>query len=193
MTKRSSAGVGRGSHESPMILLHPLRRDWMMDVGWRLFGVHHKHPEYNSPSAAPWGWSGGTLDKPWTCPGTIEPSPTPVFDQPHLSSPLHPPLRRLRSARADGVLPVAPRCSRRLRCGRLSCFRPWLLRHRFGPAFRACLAPSGSWARCGKSRGRIAPTCDSPAAAQTPTMSLSEPAPSQRLSLDDARSWADLP
>src|SRR5208283_778311 len=30
--------------------------------------------------------SGGTLDKPWTYPGTIEPPPTPVFDQPHLSS-----------------------------------------------------------------------------------------------------------
>jgi hypothetical protein len=48
-------------------------------------GVHHKHPEYNSPPAPPSGWSGGTLDKPWTCPGTIEPPQTPVFDQPSLS------------------------------------------------------------------------------------------------------------
>ena len=75
------------------------------------FGVHHKPPEYNSPPAPPSGWSGGTLDKPWTCPGTIEPSQTPVFDQPHLFSSLHPLLRRLRCARADGVLPVAPRRS----------------------------------------------------------------------------------
>ncbi len=51
---------------------------------------HHKPLEYNSPSAAPSWRSGGTLDKPWTCSGTIEPPPTPVFDQPHLSNSLHP-------------------------------------------------------------------------------------------------------
>jgi hypothetical protein len=44
-------------------------------------GVHHKRPEYNSPFAPASAWSGGTLDKPWTCPGTIEPSQTRVFDQ----------------------------------------------------------------------------------------------------------------
>ncbi len=91
-----------------MILRHPLRRDWMMDVGGWLLGFHHKPFEYNSSPAPASGWSGGTLDKPWTCLGTIEPSPTPVFHQPHLSSPLHPPLRRLRSARTDGVLPGNP-------------------------------------------------------------------------------------
>ena len=53
-----------------------------------MFRVHHKPPEYNSPPASPSGWSGGTLDIPWTCPGTIEPSQTPVFDQPSLSIPL---------------------------------------------------------------------------------------------------------
>ena len=51
-------------------------------------GVSHKHPEYNSPPAPTSGWSGGTLDKPWTCPGTIEHLQTPVFDQPSLSRPL---------------------------------------------------------------------------------------------------------
>ena len=50
--------------------------------------VHHKRPEYNSPFAPASGWSGGTLDKPWTCTGTIEPSQNPVFDQPSLSRPL---------------------------------------------------------------------------------------------------------
>ena len=51
-------------------------------------GVSHKHPEYNSPPAPTSGWSGGTLDKPWTCPGTIEHLQTPVFDQLSLSRPL---------------------------------------------------------------------------------------------------------
>jgi hypothetical protein len=72
-------------------------------------GVPHKPSAYNSPPSPPSRWSGGTLDKPWTCPGTIEPSQTPVFDQPHLSSSLYPPTRRLRSVRADGVLPATPR------------------------------------------------------------------------------------
>jgi hypothetical protein len=48
--------------------------------------LHHKHPEYNPPSAPPSGWSGGTLDIPWTCPIPIEPPQTPVFDQPSLSN-----------------------------------------------------------------------------------------------------------
>jgi len=30
----------------------------------------------------------GTLDNPWTCPGTVEPPQTPVFDQPSSSRPL---------------------------------------------------------------------------------------------------------
>jgi hypothetical protein len=53
-----------------------------------MFGVDHKSPKYYCPPAPPPGWSGGTLDKPWTCPGTIEPPQTPVFDQPSLFRPL---------------------------------------------------------------------------------------------------------
>jgi hypothetical protein len=48
-------------------------------------GVRHKYPESNSPSAPAPAWSGGTLDKPWTCPGTIDPLPDPIFDQARLS------------------------------------------------------------------------------------------------------------
>ena len=33
------------------------------------FGAHHKPPKSNFPPAPPPGWSGDTLDKPWTCPG----------------------------------------------------------------------------------------------------------------------------
>ncbi len=50
-----------------------------------MFGVFHKPPEYNSPSAPPYGWSGGTLDKPWTYPGTIDTLPDLIFDQARLS------------------------------------------------------------------------------------------------------------
>ena len=46
------------------------------------FGLQHQQPEYNSPSAPPPGWSGGTLDKPWTSPGTVDPAQAPIFDQP---------------------------------------------------------------------------------------------------------------
>ena len=49
------------------------------------FGANHKHPESNSPLPPPSGWSGGTLDKPWTHPGTIEPISDPIFDQARLS------------------------------------------------------------------------------------------------------------
>ena len=77
-------------------------------------GFHHKPSEYNPHPPPPSGWSGGTLDKPWTCPGTREPPQTRLFNQPHLSSPLHPPLFRLRSARADGRPPAALRCSPRV-------------------------------------------------------------------------------
>src|ERR1035437_7420691 len=44
--------------------------------------------KYNSPRAPVSGWSGGTLDILWTCPGTIEPPETPIFDQPGLSNSL---------------------------------------------------------------------------------------------------------
>ena len=56
-------------------------------VGCWMFAVHHKPPEYISPPAPRSGWSGGTLDKPWTCPSTIEPPQPPIFDQPSLSRP----------------------------------------------------------------------------------------------------------
>jgi hypothetical protein len=75
---------------------------WMSDVG--CFSLLDKSPEYSPPPALPSGWSGGTLDKPWTCPGTAEPAQTTVFDQPHLSSSLHPPLRRRLCVLAPTVL-----------------------------------------------------------------------------------------
>ena len=67
------------------------------------FGAQHKLSEFNSSAAPPPGWSGGTLDKPWTSPGTIEAPQTPVFDQPHLSSSLHPALRLLSHFHADAL------------------------------------------------------------------------------------------
>ncbi len=74
--------------------LCPAFRGRRLSVGCPLFGVFHKHLEYNSNSASPSGASGGTLVPPWTCAGTIEPPQTTVFDQPHLSSSLNTPLRR---------------------------------------------------------------------------------------------------
>jgi hypothetical protein len=65
----------------------------------------HKPPEYNSPPAPPSGRSGGTLDKPWTRSGTIEPPQTSVFDQPHLFNSLYP---RLRATRCIAPLSKAP-------------------------------------------------------------------------------------
>jgi hypothetical protein len=59
----------------------------MLEVGCGMFDMDDKSSEYNSPRSPPTGWSGGTLDIPWTCPIPIEPLQTPVFDQPHLSSP----------------------------------------------------------------------------------------------------------
>ena len=41
--------------------------------------VLHKPFEYNSPPAPPLGWSGGTLDLPWTCPIPIEPLKPPFL------------------------------------------------------------------------------------------------------------------
>ena len=40
------------------------------------------------------------LGVPWTCPATVEPPQTPIFDQPDLFRPLRPPLRRLSPAHA---------------------------------------------------------------------------------------------
>ena len=75
------------------------------EVQGSIFGLYYKSPESNSPPTLPSGWSGGTLDKLWTCTGTIAPPQTPAFDQPHLSSSLYAPQR---SACADGVLPATP-------------------------------------------------------------------------------------
>src|ERR1035441_1127419 len=55
------------------------------EVQGSAFHLHHKPSECNSPAAPPSGWSGGTLDKPWTYSGTIEPIPDPFFDQARLS------------------------------------------------------------------------------------------------------------
>ena len=65
--------------------LCPAFRCWKLDVGCSMFGVHDKPFEYNSPPSPPWGWSGGALVPPWTCPISIDPPQTPVFDQSGLS------------------------------------------------------------------------------------------------------------
>ena len=106
-----SAFILHPSAFAPVWLRVALVGNSRFEVRGSKFGVDHKPSEYNSPPARTSGWSGGTLDKPWTYPGTIEPSQRLVFDQPHLSNLPHPPLRRLCAARTDGVLPVAPRCS----------------------------------------------------------------------------------
>jgi hypothetical protein len=93
--------------------LYPAFRGSKFRVRGSRFGDYHKYPGCNSPPAPPSGWSGGTLDIPWTSPIPIEPAQTPVFDQPDLFRSLHPPLRRPRSARTDrdyaGGSPVIPR------------------------------------------------------------------------------------
>ena len=50
-----------------------------------MFGVLHKPSEYNVTPAPPWGWSGGGLVPPWTCPIPIDPPPNAVCDQANLS------------------------------------------------------------------------------------------------------------
>jgi hypothetical protein len=59
---------------------------WRLDVGCWKFGLHHKLLKSNSPLSPPSWWSGGTLDKLWTCPVTVEPSQGPVFHQAGLSN-----------------------------------------------------------------------------------------------------------
>src|ERR1035437_8103085 len=59
-------------------------RCWMLDVRCWMFGIHHKHPKYNSSLPPPSGWSGGTLVPPWTYPGTIDPLPDLLFNQARL-------------------------------------------------------------------------------------------------------------
>ena len=70
------------------VWLCPAFQGSRFEVRGSKFGVHHNPSEYNSLPVPPSGWSGGTLDKPWTCPIPIEPPQTPVFDQPSLSRPL---------------------------------------------------------------------------------------------------------
>jgi hypothetical protein len=48
-------------------------------------GVHHKQPKYKLSLPPPSAWSGGTLDKPWTYPGTIDHPQSPIFKQASLS------------------------------------------------------------------------------------------------------------
>jgi hypothetical protein len=55
-----------------------------------MFGVQHKRSEYNCPFPPPSGWSGGTLDIPWTYPGTIDPPQNTIFKQASLSKALRP-------------------------------------------------------------------------------------------------------
>ena len=107
------SGFGRLVKEPPCLGPNRVspRRLWTLDLRLWTPGFPHKPPDFNSSRAPPSVWSGGTLDKPWTCPGTMEPAQTLIFDQPHLSSSLRPTLHRLHSARADGVFPATPRCS----------------------------------------------------------------------------------
>jgi hypothetical protein len=57
---------------------------WMFDVGCSV--VNHKRSKYSSPLPPPSGWSGGTLDIPWTYPGTIDHPQCPIFKQASLSN-----------------------------------------------------------------------------------------------------------
>ena len=89
------------------------------------FGSTHKHPESNSSLPPPPAWSGGTLDKPWTCPGTIDPLPDPIFDQSRLSKSVS----RGSSARSrysaldvgDSMFDVGCSAISATRCGTLTC------------------------------------------------------------------------
>ena len=49
------------------------------------FGVQYKLSEYIPPLPPRSGRSGGTLDKPWTYPGTIDHPQSPIFKQASLS------------------------------------------------------------------------------------------------------------
>ena len=49
------------------------------------YRIDHKHSQYSPPLPPPSGWSGGTLDNPWTYPGTIDHLPSPLFEQASLS------------------------------------------------------------------------------------------------------------
>ena len=111
--------------------LCPRVRRWELDVGCWMFGVPNKLSEYNLPLPPRSGWSGGTLDKPWTHPGTIDPLPDPVFDQARLSMSF--PCRSATGSRCPG-LDVAGWMFD------VGCFGPF--------DFLRWPPPSGSLARC---------------------------------------------
>ena len=56
-------------------------RCWKLDVGCWMFGLYHKHPEYNSPPPPPSGWSGTTLVPLWYLPIPIDPPKRGVFNE----------------------------------------------------------------------------------------------------------------
>ena len=131
--------VALGSHWGGFTPFCPAFGDSRFGVRGSMFRVYHKPPEYTSSPASPAGRSGGTLDIPWTCPGTIEATQTPVFDQPSLSRPLSSGIsatERLRSGRdlwsvgAGGLRfcgPCGAKLVLRAALTRLSalCILPW--------------------------------------------------------------------
>jgi hypothetical protein len=73
----------------------------------RFFCIHHSSfLILHSPQ--------GILDKPWTCPGTIAPPQTPVFEQPSLSRPLSCGISAAERFRCATALWSADACSLRL-------------------------------------------------------------------------------
>ena len=76
------------SHSCGFAWLCPAFQGSKFKVQGSMFRVHHKHLEYNPPLAPLSGWSGRGLVPPWYLPIPIEPSQTPIFDQPSLSRPL---------------------------------------------------------------------------------------------------------
>jgi len=127
------------------------------------FGFHNKLSEYNSPPAPPSGWSGGTLDKPWTYPIPIEPPQTPAFDQLRLSRPLSKGLNQHRgiSTAAPGNFPVAGQTPRRRRLIMLSpCSRVvviWRWKHPDRAQYRN--APHSSARECVADAQPAEPSC----------------------------------
>jgi hypothetical protein len=86
--KQSKTPLTQISLQNRLGWLCPAVQGSKFEVRGSKFGVQYKLSEYNSPSAPPSGRPGGTLEIPWTYPGTIEPSQHPVFDQPGLSKSL---------------------------------------------------------------------------------------------------------
>ena len=87
------------------------------------FGVQYKLSEYNPPLPPRSGRSGGTLDIPWTYPGTIDPLQNPISKQASLSKSI------------SGGPDAGQRCSGL--AGRLM--------RQLEPGIRNHLLPSGGW------------------------------------------------